>query len=103
MYNMNILKTTNGRVALYQRDGALIRNIGTDDSNCASMRMDDYMILITTKEGSVKMYTETGNIVNLIKDKGAISAAFIDSNILIFTVDGRIELWKDDGDFVKYI
>jgi hypothetical protein len=100
---MNFLKTTNGRVALYQNDGSLIRNIGSDDSYCASMRMDDYMILITTKDGSVKMYSETGNIVNLIKEEGATSAAFIDSHILIFTNEGRIELWKDDGHFIKYI
>jgi hypothetical protein len=100
---MNFLKTTNGRVSLYQKDGSLIRNIGSDDSNCASMRTDDYMILITTKEGSVKMYSETGNIVNMIKEDGALSAAFIDTHILIFTKYGRIELWKDDGNFIKYI
>jgi primase-polymerase (primpol)-like protein len=100
---MNFLKTTNGRVALHQRDGSLIRNIGNDDSNCASMRMEDYMILITAKDGSVKMYSETGKIVNLIKEDGALSAAFIDNHILVFTKEGRIELWKDDGNFIKYI
>jgi hypothetical protein len=100
---MNFLKTTNGKAALYQKDGSLIRNIGSDDSNCSSMRMDDNMILITTKEGSVKMYTETGKIVNLIKEEGATSAAFIDRHILIFTNEGRIELWNDDGNFIKYI
>jgi hypothetical protein len=101
--NMNFLKTTNGRVALHQIDGSLIRTIGNDDSNCASMRMEDYMILITTKEGSVKMYSETGDIVNQIKEEGATSATFIDKHILIFTHEGRIELWNDDGSFIKYI
>jgi hypothetical protein len=100
---MNYLKTSNGRVELRQNDGSLIRNIGSDDSNCASMRQEDYMILITTKDGSVKMYSEKGKIVNLIKKGGATSATFIDNHILIFTNEGRIELWNDEGHFIKYI
>jgi primase-polymerase (primpol)-like protein len=100
---MNFLKTTNGKVALHKFNGSLIRNIGTDDSSCASMRMEDYMILITTKEGSVKMYSETGNLVNLIKPTGATSATFIDNHILVFTSENRIELWNDEGNFIKYI
>jgi hypothetical protein len=100
---MNFLKTTNGKVALHKFNGSLIRNIGTDDSNCASLRMEDYMILITTKDGSVKMYSETGNLVNLIKEEGATSATFIDNHILVFTNENRIELWNDEGNFIKYI
>ncbi len=100
---MKVLKTENGKVALYQRNGSLIRHIGTDDSKSASMRFNDYMILVTTTTGCVKMYTEKGNYVNSLKADGANSAAFIDNNILIFTQEGRIELWNDSGDFLKYL
>jgi hypothetical protein len=98
---MKYLKITNGKTGLYSHDGALLASVGNNDSISSSLRSDGRIVIITAHDGSVKLYNHLGDFVREVKSAGAVSAAFIGSKILIFTQDGRVELWNDQDNFIK--
>lgn len=100
---MTFVKTNEGRVELYKYNGSLIRTIEGTTARSAAMNNKGSLILITTEKGSVELFSQEGNLIRVLKENGSASATFIDKNILVFTEDGHIQLWRDSGEFVKKI
>jgi hypothetical protein len=98
---MNILKLSNGKVELRNRNGSLIRTIGSGDAVSADLSPDQSHVLITTLKGKVELRKENGSLVRTIVSSDAIDAKWSGPDILVRTAKGKTELRKISGSLIR--
>src|SRR5690606_9478677 len=103
IYNMNILKITNGKLELRKSSGSLIRIIQSSSVINADINKDGTLIVITNDKGQVILRKESGSLIRTICTSNCINAKFSSNDIIVTKSNRKMELRKESGSLIRTI
>lgn len=97
-----ILKMNNGKLELCNNDGTRRKLIESQNVVDADINNDETLIVVTYKNGKVKLLSINGTLVHSICEK-ANKARFQGDGIVVNYENGRIKIHNKNGSIIRNI